>query len=266
MTRKRASPDYYGLLGVDPGAELRGIRSNYRRLVRQYHPDRAKNKDAEKRFLAIREAYEVLSNPERRREYDRLTLGPILALRHSGTRATAPGHRMASPAGPSAMRRGFRMLVEARRVCVDPGVGFGGASRGPSTRQARPAHKEDSGRTNRRLVLQISRPDAPIRSPMAHPKRSDGTRARSLLVSEALARSSAQRPRDRSGDSHGLKAGYALVTAAATTLGLLPGLFLWPDPCFSLARFGNSPDCREGAQGRLFQRRHGLIWFWVCQQ
>jgi len=151
MTRKRASPDYYGLLGVDPGAEFRAIRSNYRRLVRQYHPDAAGNKDAEKRFLAIREAYEVLSNPERRREYDRLTLRPFLASRHSGTRATAPGHKMA-PAAPSALRRGFRILVDALGIDVDAGARFGGASREPSTRQ-RPSSPQRKQRTYSQTIF-----------------------------------------------------------------------------------------------------------------
>jgi DnaJ-class molecular chaperone len=135
MTKKKATTDYYQVLGVDPDAELRTIRSAYRRLVRRYHPDVARNKDAGKRFLVIQEAYEILSDPERRREYDRLISKPILAPRHPDERATAPGRRAASPAGPSALRRGFRIVVDALGIRVDAGVGFSGPSRKPPSRQ-----------------------------------------------------------------------------------------------------------------------------------
>jgi DnaJ-class molecular chaperone len=66
--------DYYGILGVDRKADDKAIKSAYRKLARQYHPDVAKTKDAGERFKEISEAYEVLSDPEKRRRYD--TLGP----------------------------------------------------------------------------------------------------------------------------------------------------------------------------------------------
>jgi len=66
--------DYYKILGVDRQADDRAIKSAYRRLARKHHPDVAKSKDAGERFKEISEAYEVLSDPEKRRRYD--TLGP----------------------------------------------------------------------------------------------------------------------------------------------------------------------------------------------
>jgi len=67
--------DYYAILGVDRSADDKAIKSAYRRLARKYHPDVAKGKDAGgERFKEISEAYEVLSDPEKRRRYD--TLGP----------------------------------------------------------------------------------------------------------------------------------------------------------------------------------------------
>jgi hypothetical protein len=87
--------DYYRVLGVDPGADHRAIRSAYRLLARRYHPDMANGKAAAKRFLLIREAYEILSDPEKRREYDRLISKPIFASPRSTARAAAPGHRTA---------------------------------------------------------------------------------------------------------------------------------------------------------------------------
>jgi DnaJ-class molecular chaperone len=66
--------DYYKILGVDRGADDKTIKSAYRRLARKHHPDVSKGKDSEQRFREVTEAYEVLSDPEKRRRYD--TLGP----------------------------------------------------------------------------------------------------------------------------------------------------------------------------------------------
>src|SRR5688572_5945883 len=66
--------DYYKILGVDRSADDKTIKSAYRKLARKYHPDVAKGKDSGERFREVTEAYEVLSDPEKRRRYD--TLGP----------------------------------------------------------------------------------------------------------------------------------------------------------------------------------------------
>src|SRR5213592_2359588 len=62
--------DYYQLLGVPRNATPDQIRSAYRKLAKQHHPDTGEAPDGAERFKQISEAYEVLSDPERRQRYD----------------------------------------------------------------------------------------------------------------------------------------------------------------------------------------------------
>jgi molecular chaperone DnaJ len=66
-----AQRDYYEVLGVGRGASAEEIKSAFRKLARQYHPDVNKEPDAEDRFKEINEAFAVLSDPEKRSAYDR---------------------------------------------------------------------------------------------------------------------------------------------------------------------------------------------------
>ena len=64
--------DYYAIMGVKPTDDLKTIKTAYRRLARKYHPDVSKEPDAEARFKEVAEAWEVLSDEQRRAEYDQM--------------------------------------------------------------------------------------------------------------------------------------------------------------------------------------------------
>ena len=69
-----AKRDYYEVLGIPRTASTDDVKSSYRRLAREYHPDVTKEnpKVAEEKFKELSEAYEVLADPEKRRRYDQL--------------------------------------------------------------------------------------------------------------------------------------------------------------------------------------------------
>ena len=67
------SKDYYELLGVSKNASDSDIKKAYRNLAREHHPDMVKDSDkaaSEKKFKEINEAYQVLSDPQKRKQYD----------------------------------------------------------------------------------------------------------------------------------------------------------------------------------------------------
>src|SRR3989337_4429695 len=67
MATKR---DYYEILGVNKNASADEIKAAYRKLAMQYHPDRNKSPDAEEKFKELSEAYAVLSDQNKRQQYD----------------------------------------------------------------------------------------------------------------------------------------------------------------------------------------------------
>ena len=69
MAEKR---DYYEVLGVQKGAPKDQIKDSYRKLAMQFHPDRNKEAGAEEKFKEISEAYAVLSDDQKRQQYDQL--------------------------------------------------------------------------------------------------------------------------------------------------------------------------------------------------
>ena len=67
MSSKR---DYYEILGVGKNATGEEIKKAFRKLALEFHPDRNKSKGAEDKFKEINEAYQVLSDSEKRKSYD----------------------------------------------------------------------------------------------------------------------------------------------------------------------------------------------------
>lgn len=75
--------DYYQTLGVARNATQNEIKSAFRRLARQYHPDVSDDEESEARFIRILESYEVLGDPDKRRDYDlSLAAGTAAGLGH----------------------------------------------------------------------------------------------------------------------------------------------------------------------------------------
>ncbi len=125
--------DYYEVLGVPEDAGEKEITRAYRKLARQLHPDaNPNNPEAEERFKEVSAAYDVIGDPEKRKEYDEIRrLGPMAAGFGPGAGAGGPG-----PGG------GFSFRVDDLGDLGGLGGLFGdlfggGAGRGPRQRAGR---------------------------------------------------------------------------------------------------------------------------------
>jgi len=139
-----ADRDYYDVLGVSRGASDEDIRKAYKKLSRQFHPDKNReDQGAAERFKEVQEAYQVLGDDETRGQYDRF----------------GPAFRQASAAGaggvpPGGMPGGFD-FSDLFGGGIDLGDLFGGA--GGSAASRRPAARRGQDiRTSIRVPFQVA--------------------------------------------------------------------------------------------------------------
>ena len=117
-----AKRDYYEVLGVDKNADDAAIKRAYRQLAKKNHPDvNPGDKDAEERFKEINEAYQVLSNPQKRAQYDQFG--------HDGPQAGFGGGGYGDFSGFSG--GGFGGFEDIFSSFFGGGAGSGGRSNGP---------------------------------------------------------------------------------------------------------------------------------------
>jgi molecular chaperone DnaJ len=110
--------DYYEILGLERGASDGEIKRSFRKLAQQWHPDVNTDPEADNRFKEINEAYQVLSDPQRRQQYDLFGRAGV-----GGTGAGAEGY------GPFGGFQGFGDIFDAF---------FGGTAAGGARRGRRP--------------------------------------------------------------------------------------------------------------------------------
>jgi len=126
---------YYRVLGIASTADGVAIKAAFRRLALRCHPDRAKTARAARRFQEIREAYEVLSDPDRRREYDRIYRVQT-ALRPVPRRA-----RRTVPAQPGAGPAGLGMTVDVLGLRLGVTLSSGSTRSRPKDLESRSRRK-----------------------------------------------------------------------------------------------------------------------------
>ena len=115
--------DYYQILGVSKKADEKDIKSAYRKLARKHHPDVNPNdKTAEARFKEISEAYDVLSDPEKRKLYDQYGQNWEAAQNFSGGIPDADGGYQFHFTGPGG--GGFESIFEHLMGGMRGGQGF----------------------------------------------------------------------------------------------------------------------------------------------
>jgi len=122
-TRNRTNKDFYQILGVARSADRKEIKSAYRKLAKQYHPDANKGsgKDTTELFQDINRAYEVLNNPDLKKKYDMYGEAGV------GTSAASEGQAGSPFGGPG----GFSQEVDLSDIFDSFFGGAGGGGRGP---------------------------------------------------------------------------------------------------------------------------------------
>ena len=120
-TRNQTNRDFYAILGVGRNADAKEIKSAYRRLAKQYHPDANPGDDTTEKFQEINRAYEVLNDPKLKQKYD------MFGEQGLGTSAASDAAGAGSPFGRGA--GGFGQEVDLGDI-FDSFFGGGGGGMG----------------------------------------------------------------------------------------------------------------------------------------
>ena len=169
--------DLYEILGVGRDASAGEIRAAYRKLAQELHPDVNADPADQERFKEVTGAYEILSDPAKRRRYDefgsgRTARGPV--RRHPGSvRRVLRGRLRRSLAGP-AVARAPRRGPPRRGPALVPGLGVRGATRdrGRASGHVRAMRRQRRGPERRRSVSHLRRGRGPGR-PAEHLRHGD---------------------------------------------------------------------------------------------
>lgn len=135
-----AGQDFYGVLGVSRDASQKEIKAAYRKLARKYHPDvNPGDKASEEKFKEISQAYEVLSDPDKRKKYDQF--GSQWEFANQGGGAPGGGGFTYTPGGAGGVNFDFDMGGGGGGGGLEDllgglfGAGFGGAATRGGTRR-----------------------------------------------------------------------------------------------------------------------------------
>ena len=157
--------DFYVVLGVERGASDAEIKRAFRKLAQQWHPDVNTDPAAQERFKEINEAYQVLSDPERRQRYDTVRAGRGIG----GAGGGGPGSRAsgASPTSSTRSSAAARLRVGPARAARRPARTCATTSGSPSRRRSRGPRRRSSSRSSSaaRRAPAAARSRAPSRSP-----------------------------------------------------------------------------------------------------
>jgi|GEM_PF-6729253 len=132
--KRRVRSNPYEVLGVDPSCSEKEVKTAFRRLAREHHPDVVGDGGASDRFLEIREAYETLIDPKKRHKYDTRSAG---GAHRSGGNGFADRFQ-----GPHVSARGARFAESLNLDDIfrdsTPDFGFGNSTAGSGAKSVKP--------------------------------------------------------------------------------------------------------------------------------
>ncbi len=177
--------DYYEVLGVERGASDAEIKRAFRKLAQQWHPDVNTEAAADSRFKEINEAYQVLSDPQKKQAYDLFGRAGRRRRRVARGPATSPG----SAGSATSSTRSSGRPPEAAPAAPDrtPGATCATTSGSPSSRRSRGPRRRSSSRSS--IAARPARGAGRRRAPRPPPAPSATAGARSA---RSAARSSAR--------------------------------------------------------------------------